>query len=226
MFVFIIKMIIFGNRYRSLAFGKNDKSNKCFIGSAMFMSKTITMAENKSIKHTLYQDEEQLSYDDFLNHLQENEAFRTFWISLLRAVPFNAYHWETPSVSSSTVYRPFEFVVSDAPGIDIPPVYSPFEKYFTGGGNHTAVFDNLGGDAKLIVPEPLGQDRNYSHIGMFTEQAPDEQQHTLWQTVGLMTSEKLSDQPLWLNTAGGGVAWLHVRLDARPKYYMHRPYCQ
>ncbi len=30
--------------------------------------------------------------------------------------------------------------------------------------------------------------------------------------------------PLWLSTAGGGVAWLHVRLDSRPKYYGYSPY--
>ncbi|MGI9175867.1 MAG: DUF6940 family protein [Rhodothermales bacterium] len=24
---------------------------------------------------------------------------------------------------------------------------------------------------------------------------------------------------MWLSTAGGGVSWLHVRLDSRPKYY-------
>ena len=30
--------------------------------------------------------------------------------------------------------------------------------------------------------------------------------------------------PIWLNTAGGGVAWLHIRLDHRPKYYRYLPY--
>ncbi|MBX3248007.1 MAG: hypothetical protein KF901_12575 [Myxococcales bacterium] len=29
---------------------------------------------------------------------------------------------------------------------------------------------------------------------------------------------------VWLSTAGLGVDWLHVRLDARPKYYRHAPY--
>jgi hypothetical protein len=31
-------------------------------------------------------------------------------------------------------------------------------------------------------------------------------------------------QPIWLSTAGMGVAWLHIRLDERPKYYSHKPY--
>ena len=35
---------------------------------------------------------------------------------------------------------------------------------------------------------------------------------------------KRGDAPTWVSTAGGGVAWLHVRLDSAPKYYTHRPY--
>ena len=35
---------------------------------------------------------------------------------------------------------------------------------------------------------------------------------------------RLSDRPLWLSTSGAGVAWLHVRLDDRPKYIQHAPY--
>jgi len=35
---------------------------------------------------------------------------------------------------------------------------------------------------------------------------------------------RLSDRPLWVSTSGLGVAWLHVRLDARPKYYQYTPY--
>ena len=31
---------------------------------------------------------------------------------------------------------------------------------------------------------------------------------------------RIDDRPLWLSTAGDGVAWLHVRLDQRPKYEM------
>ena len=34
------------------------------------------------------------------------------------------------------------------------------------------------------------------------------------------TMKELVDQhSVWLNTAGNGVIWLHIRLDSRPKYY-------
>ncbi|MFY0533025.1 DUF6940 family protein [Nannocystis pusilla] len=29
---------------------------------------------------------------------------------------------------------------------------------------------------------------------------------------------------VWLSTSGSAVPWLHVRLDARPKYYVFGPY--
>ena len=31
---------------------------------------------------------------------------------------------------------------------------------------------------------------------------------------------------VWLSTAGDGIAWLHVRMDPRPKYYQHTEYYQ
>jgi hypothetical protein len=30
--------------------------------------------------------------------------------------------------------------------------------------------------------------------------------------------------PLWVSTSGLAVPWLHLRLDARPKYYGFEPY--
>lgn len=193
----------------------------------MFQFQKNTLSEGKACKYTLYQKEEQLRYIDFITKLQQDEQFRTFFINILSDISFHAYHWETPPVTVSTVDQPFEFVVSNTPGIDLPPDPGPFTQYFnanTEGG--IAVFDNLGRDAKLIAPAPIGEDLNYSHIGVFSNEAPEREQHELWKTIGRVTQEHISDQPLWLNTAGGGVAWLHVRLDSRPKYYRYRPYQQ
>lgn len=195
----------------------------------MFTSKIDTLKDKHAHKYKLRQSGEPLSYGGFLNHLQEDEEFRSFFINLLHEVPFKAYHWETPPVQSSSVDQPFEFVVSSTPGIDIPPAPGPFRQYFNALGDDetVTVFDNLGRDAKLVAPAPAEdkEQKNYSHIGVFTDQAPADQQHALWQKVGEVTREHISDQPLWLNTAGGGVAWLHVRLDSRPKYYRYVPYC-
>ena len=35
---------------------------------------------------------------------------------------------------------------------------------------------------------------------------------------------RTSELPVWVSTNGDGVAWLHVRIDERPKYYAYAPY--
>lgn len=191
----------------------------------MYQFRKTTIAEGQSHKYILYQEKEQLQYVDFITLLQQKEQFRSFFINILSDVSFHAYQWETPPVTLSTADQPFEFVVCKSPGIDLPPDPGPFRQYFNPNEEgEIAFFDNLGRDAKLVAPAPTGQDLNYSHIGVFSNEAPIQQQHNLWQMTGRVTEEHISDQPLWLNTAGGGVAWLHVRLDSQPKYYRHHPY--
>lgn len=189
----------------------------------MYQFEKTNINEGKSFKYLLHNQGQQLSYIDFITLLQQDEQFRSFFISLLSNISFHAYQWETPPVTKGTKDQLFEFVVSDSPGIDLPPDPGPFRAYFS-PDKETTVFANLGKDATLIAPAPSDQERNYSHIGVFTKNAPLQQQHHLWETVGRVTQNRMSDQPLWLNTAGGGVAWLHVRLDSRPKYYRHRTY--
>lgn len=186
-------------------------------------SKQVIEGSN-GLHYRLYRKDQQLRYAGFLTSLKEQKAFRSFFIELLQEIPFHTYQWETPPVSSNTKEQPFEFVVTNNPGIDLPPDPGPFRQYF--GEDPIAVFDNLGGDAKLVAPQPHSQtqDYNYSHIGVFSRQAPPDQQQALWKRVGEAVEARLSERPLWLNTAGGGVAWLHVRLDSRPKYYRYKPY--
>lgn len=192
----------------------------------MYQSQKEILVDGQSCKFILYRQDEQLRYYDFISLLQDDDDFRLFFIDLLSGIPFHAYQWETPPVTSDNTYQPFEFVIYNSPAIDLPPDPGPFRQYFddTNEGYEVVVFNNLGNDARLVAPTPKGEDFNYSHIGVFTESAPMEQQQVLWQTVGQVTEELISDHPIWLNTAGGGVAWLHVRLDSRPKYYRHRSY--
>src|SRR5262245_64944563 len=85
-------------------------------------------------------------------------------------------------------------------------------------------FDNLGHDAVLVAPCPGEPGSNFSHLASFNGTAAPAQQDALWQAVGEAMDERLGARPVWLSTAGLGVAWLHVRLDDRPKYYRHAPY--
>ena len=191
-------------------------------------ARRATLQDGRVQKLSLLQGEEPMSYASVLRRWQSEGAFRSFFVALLREAPFSAYRWETPPVTASTRGRPFEFVLVDAPALARPPDRRPFAGHFAHDEAEAGVvvFENLGGDATLVVPSPRGPDAAYGHLAAFVRGAPEGQRHALWQAVGAAVEERLSRRPLWLSTAGGGVSWLHVRLDARPKYYVYRPYAE
>jgi len=76
----------------------------------------------------------------------------------------------------------------------------------------------------MVVPCPDDPLSDYGHLAAFLRHSPEPQQHSLWELVGAAMHRRLGPRPVWLSTAGGGVAWLHVRLDDRPKYYGYAPY--
>ncbi len=97
--------------------------------------------------------------------------------------------------------------------------------FLAGASNQEVIeFPNLGNDAIMVVPCPSGPISAYGHLAAFVRQAPEQQKHALWQLVGATMQRRLGTKQVWLNTAGAGVAWLHVRLDDRPKYYGYAPY--
>jgi hypothetical protein len=111
----------------------------------------------------------------------------------------------------------------DSPELDVPADPTDFQSYFQ-SSIEVVSFKNLGGDATLIVPCPIAKSANYSHIVAFHRSAPPSQQHAFWIAVANAALARIGPLPMWLSTAGGGVDWLHIRLDDRPKYYRHRPW--
>jgi hypothetical protein len=173
--------------------------------------------------HTLLDDERPFTTHQILQEWQTDETFRTFFINLLADAPFDAYFWETPPITKATLARPFEFVLVNAPQLTrVSADRLPFIRYFT--PEPVVDFLNLGGDAHLVVPCPQTADDAFAHLAAFSRSAPLAQQHAFWQRVGRAVMNGVGERPLWLSTSGLGVYWLHVRLDARPKYYTFRPY--
>ena len=114
----------------------------------------------------------------------------------------------------------------DSPGLAATPDPISFATQFAAkkSAESVVVFPNLGNDALLVVPCPIAPAGAYGHLAAFVRKAPELQRHALWRAVGEALTERLGREPIWLSTAGAGVAWLHVRLDARPKYYGYPPY--
>lgn len=104
--------------------------------------------------------------------------------------------------------------------------HSTYDSYFTADDTDYGVvsFANLSGDATLVVPSPRTDVEAYGHLAAFIRQGPKPQLDAFWRIVSSSVKSQISRSPLWLSTAGGGVAWLHGRLDSRPKYYGYSPY--
>jgi hypothetical protein len=172
-------------------------------------------------------DSQPASFADVLRAWQEDAGFRSMFNAQLADTPYTAFRWETPPVTDITVTRPFEFVVLDSPGLARRPDREAFAEHFgTASEDGVVVFPNLGADAIMVVPCPLTSTSAYGHLAAFVREAPETQWHALWRSVGEAMMGRVGARPVWLSTAGGGVSWLHVRLDDRPKYYGYGPYRQ
>ena len=179
------------------------------------------------LRYRLLREGEPLSWSDVMDRWQNDQSFRVFFVSVLAGAPFPAYFWETPPVTSATINHEFEFVLVDSHQLaGVRTNQQAFANHFAAAqpGASVIEFSNLGRDATLVVPCPRGPLSAYSQISAFARRAPDDQQHQLWTMVGATLERRLGEQPVWLNTSGLGIYWLHIRLDSSPKYYTHEPY--
>lgn len=194
----------------------------------MFDAEIENIVNKRITKYALKRHDTPLSFLEVLDLWQDNADFRTYYTRLLADSPFPAYLWETPALTQNTMTSPFEFVLINSPGFCSRRTDSrTFENYFTEDTRQGIVsFANLSGDATLIVPSPRTDIDAYGHLAAFVRQAPGSQVDELWQVVGHTVKTHSGKKNLWLSTAGGGVAWLHVRLDSYPKYYAYSPYTQ
>jgi hypothetical protein len=193
----------------------------------IWASRSEELGDERGRRFVLDHGSSPATFADVLRGWQEDAAFRSLFNSLLAGAPFSAFRWETPPVTASTMTRPFEFVLLDSPELARRPDPEAFAEHFGGAPESGVIeFPNLGGDAIMVVPCPKAAPSAYGHLAAFVRAAPEPQQHALWQSVGAAMARRVSARSVWLSTAGAGVAWLHVRLDDRPKYYGFAPYRQ
>ena len=191
----------------------------------MYAAQRTTLADGHGLHLTWQAEGRSISFGQAIDLWHKDGAFRTLFIEELSACAFSAYRWETPPISEATLERPFECVLLDAPEIDRRADRRAFSPHFENREPGDIVaFDNLGGDACMVVPVPGGAGVNYCHLASFVRTADREQVHALWAVVGRTAAERVGARPMWISTAGCGVAWLHVRMVSRPKYYGHAAY--
>ena len=183
------------------------------------------------IRYQLTSGADILTWGDVLASWREDCMFRQFFNRLLADSEFAAFRWETPPLTRASAARSFEFVLIDTPEFARRQTdRATFADFYRDSGEDAGVvvFPNLGGDATLVVPSPATGDEHYGHLGAFVRGAPAVQADALWRVLGRVLGEALAgqpgDAPRWVSTAGGGVAWLHLRIDQWPKYYAHDAY--
>ncbi len=182
------------------------------------------LADGRGQRFALDLDSRPATFANVFLGWQSDPEFRTQFNAILAAAPYSAFRWELPAITASCAQSPFEFVLLDSPSLVRNPDPEAFAEHFAGAESSVVVFENLGGDATMIVPRPVAEASAYGHLAEFVRFAPEHQQQSLWRTVGEEVSKRVGTNPLWLSTAGAGVSWLHVRIDDRPKYFGHGPY--
>lgn len=197
-----------------------------FIDHGSFRAIKEDYSRGNTLRFQVLKSGEVMSYGQVLDHWVYNHEFRDFYCELIQDSGLTSYVWETPPLTINHLDRAFEFVLLNIPIWSASPDTRTYEKFFDeNGGDHGVIFfDNLGKDALLVVPSPLEKQVDYSNLAAFLTNAPNEQKHALWRTVGVTAKRRLSENPLWISVAGGGIAWLHIRLDSHPKYYRYGPY--
>jgi len=166
-----------------------------------------------------------VSFKDYFYLLESDADFRSWCTALIAHSDYEALFWEHPPLTHETWTNQAEFVLLDGPSLAcFEPDPHSFAAQFERGDDNVVTFPNLGNDALLVAPCPLVDYAAYPHLAVFLRQAPVDQVHDLWVKTARVVREQLGDDPLWVSTAGMGIAWLHVRLDSWPKYYRFDPY--
>jgi hypothetical protein len=178
------------------------------------------MVSARLLKVTLDLDSSPVSYAEVLRRWQHDTEFCALFIALLADAPFAAFRWETLPITTATESRPFEFVLLDSPGLASTPDANAFARYFNGAATVGVVeFPNLGRDAIMIVPCPLGARSAYGHLAAFVREAPESQKHALWQLVGaamFSARSALRDSRSFFSRSGSGP--VHEGGVQRPGY--------
>jgi hypothetical protein len=175
----------------------------------------------------LREDGEPLTWNGVAARWRDDPTFREAFVDALASAPLEAFFWETVPCSGATCDRVFGQVLLDSPALArVRTEPGPFRRELAGAEGDVAAFDNLGGDARLVVPGPTDALEPYAHLAAFVRGAPRSQVHRLLERLGAELERRWSETegPVWVSTSGLGVYWVHVRLDSRPKYVTHPPY--
>ncbi len=165
-----------------------------------------------------------LSFNEIF-HLWQSTEHIEHYLSGIKNLGFDQFYWEHPALTEEIVHLPYECMLVKTDHFNHRTVDTTSFSAYLQRDESVAVFDNLGRNARLVVPTLKSHEENYKHFGAFLNFAPTIQISDLFNAVACSILEELhKGKTIWLSTAGLGVIWLHIRLDTVPKYYKTKTY--
>jgi hypothetical protein len=187
-------------------------------------SRPIESTRRRAVEVVVDCDGARATWREVLGGLQDEAdlSLRAGLRLALADAPFPAFFWETSPVSQASLDGLFGCVLVESPELSrVRADPEPFARHFVRpDGPPIRSFANLGRDALLVVPFPLGPHAPYAHLASFMREGDPAQVDALWRRTGRVVAGRLKRGAgrVWVSTSGLGVSWVHVRLDQRPKY--------
>jgi len=198
-------------------------------------STTLDKDQDNAFRIEFRHEGQPLCWERALQEMENpnNSNLRELLNLVLRDVRlFESFFWECAPVSSNNRGSDrFEFTVVDAPTLaNTIADDEPFSEHISKGKGKPVVevFENSGRDATLVAPtNATGCAADYAHLATFIRgtNVPQEQRDAAWRQLAQLVSKRLDEHSaVWVSTDGRGVAWLHLRVETRPKYYKTNRY--
>lgn len=127
----------------------------------MWTAQVIEERATASLRYALRRGDAVVSYRQAIAAWQRDETFRHWFNALLAALPFRAFRWEAPGITSETADQPFELAALAGAELERSADPEAFAEHFLRNPSQEVLaFSNLGGDATLVVPAPRAIDRS------------------------------------------------------------------
>ena len=185
----------------------------------------IKEQNENTVRFRLKKGEQNLTFKEVFELWSSNSGFIAFYKTELIKLNFEAFYWEHPAINKEFLEKKYECILQRSRPLEHLPINENAFRDYIRRSEQVADFMNLGKNARLVVPTKKTDRDIYNHMSKFLRFAEKEQITELFKKVGKSILEEIESQKLiWLNTAGLGVIWLHIRMDTRPKYYKTNKY--
>lgn len=186
---------------------------------SIYTVKIIAQNEN-AIRFSILKEDEPLTFQEVFNLWEKEAAFIKFYVNALISIDYTAFYWEHPALKTAYLEKRYECILQRSQPLEHLPINEKVFSDYIYSVEDVVDFMNLGKNARLVVPTKKSEEAIYNHLGKFIRLAEEQQVISVFNRIGKVVKLELENQEfIWLNTAGLGVIWTHIRMDTRPKYY-------